>query len=102
MPVKLEARYLSGNDIGKHITFKARKDDGELGTFTGVLTSIEATAETISEYNLCDPEPTIAIGQTWIRLEARAGEITSSKTFHPSETVILEGNMLPPAAVKHV
>jgi len=81
-----EARYLSGNDIGK--TVSIQYGEGEL---TGTLAAVEHAANLITEERLCSTETTYTLGPSRTRLEILTEDGLAQASVKPQHPVTISG-----------
>lgn len=91
MPVQREAKYLSGADIGKTITYEVPANqlepDGEKVQLGGVLEDVKHRGESYEETILCDTEPRFVVLLASITLTVSGHAVD----MRPSRMVTLHG-----------
>lgn len=97
-----EAKYLSGADLGKTISYKTLDTEtGETITHSGRLVKADHQLNLIEDTSICDPHPTYSLGEPAFRIELlNAGTFTTAN-LSPDQPVTITGTDTPPGLNLH-
>lgn len=95
MPTQIEARYLSGNDLGKKVTLVFTDEDGEETPLTGTLLCVHHQRVFDEDLRLCEQYPKLLLGEQTVTITTYVIDDVITRTYQPHETITLDGNMKP-------
>lgn len=102
MTITRQAKYLSGADLGKTVSYKTfDTDTGKTITHTGHLIKAEHQLNIIEETSICDPNPTYSLGAPSFRIELLCAGTFTTKLLDPDHPVTITGTPTPPGLDLH-
>lgn len=102
MTTTREAKYLSGADLGKTISYKILDPETrETITHTGRLVKADHQLNLIEDTSLCDPHPTYSLGEPAFRIELLNAGTFITANLSPDHPVTITGTDTPPGLNLH-
>ena len=92
MTLTRAAKYLSGADLGKTISYKILDPETrETITHTGRLVKADHQLNLIEDTSLCDPHPTYSLGEPAFRIELLSAGTFITANLSPDQPVTIAG-----------
>lgn len=96
MTITRQAKYLSGADLGKTVSYKTLDTDtGKTITHTGHLVKADHQLNLIEDTSLCDPHPTYSLGEPAFRIEVLNAGTFITANLSPDHPVTITGTPTP-------
>ncbi len=96
MTTTREAKYLSGADLGKTISYKTLDTEtGETVTHSGRLVKADHQLNIVEDTSICDPHPTYSLGGPSFRIELLCEGTFITTNLSPDHPVTTTGTDTP-------